>query len=112
MKLPLERQDIMGHLIPPFLPSIRFSHNPRNKSKRWAKEKAEIGTMDFLTVLKTWTIVSSLERHGPNVSTTPLRHWGFLQCLPFSWSSNFYIFYDTQKRNRKTTTLLVILKIL
>ena len=22
---------------------------------------------------------------GPNVSTTPLRQWGFRQCLPFSW---------------------------
>ena len=34
-----------------------------NKSKRWAKEKAETGTMDFLAVLTTWAIVSSLERH-------------------------------------------------
>ena len=23
---------------------------------------------------------------GPNVSTTPLRQWGFRQCLPFSWT--------------------------
>merc|ERR1711997_1165704 len=25
--------------------------------------------------------------HGPNVSTTPLRQWGFRQCLPFSWTT-------------------------
>ena len=24
---------------------------------------------------------------GPNVSTTPLRQWGFQQCLPFSWTT-------------------------
>ena len=24
--------------------------------------------------------------HCPNVSTTPLRQWGFRQCLPFSWT--------------------------
>ena len=24
---------------------------------------------------------------GPNVSTTPLRQWGFRQCLPFSWTT-------------------------
>ena len=23
----------------------------------------------------------------PNVSTTPLRQWGFWQCLPFSWTT-------------------------
>ena len=23
----------------------------------------------------------------PNVSTTPLRQWGFQQCLPFSWTT-------------------------
>ena len=26
-------------------------------------------------------------RHSPNVSTTPLRQWGFRQCLPFSWTT-------------------------
>ena len=26
-------------------------------------------------------------RSGPNVSTTPLRQWGFWQCLPFSWTT-------------------------
>ena len=25
--------------------------------------------------------------HSPNVSTTPLRQWGFRQCLPFSWTA-------------------------
>ena len=28
--------------------------------------------------------------HGrlcPNISTTPLRQWGFRQCLPFSWTT-------------------------
>jgi hypothetical protein len=25
--------------------------------------------------------------HCPNVSTTPLRQWGFRQCLPFSWTA-------------------------
>ena len=25
--------------------------------------------------------------HSPNVSTTPLRQWGFRQCLPFSWTT-------------------------
>ena len=24
---------------------------------------------------------------SPNVSTTPLRQWGFQQCLPFSWTT-------------------------
>ena len=24
---------------------------------------------------------------GPNVSTSPLRQWGFRQCLPFSWTT-------------------------
>ena len=24
---------------------------------------------------------------GPNVSTTPLQQWDFLQCLPFSWTT-------------------------
>ena len=24
---------------------------------------------------------------GQNVSTTPLRQWGFRQCLPFSWTT-------------------------
>ena len=24
---------------------------------------------------------------SPNVSTTPLRQWGFRQCLPFSWTT-------------------------
>ena len=27
-------------------------------------------------------------RLGPNVSTTPLRKWGFRQCLPFSWTTD------------------------
>ena len=26
-------------------------------------------------------------RHGPNISTTPLRQWGFQQCLPLSWTT-------------------------
>ena len=28
-----------------------------------------------------------LLRPCPNVSTTPLRQWGFRQCLPFSWTT-------------------------
>ena len=24
---------------------------------------------------------------GPNIFTTPLRQWGFRQCLPFSWTT-------------------------
>ena len=28
-----------------------------------------------------------LRSYGPNVSTTPLRQWGFRQCLPFSWTT-------------------------
>ena len=27
------------------------------------------------------------EQQGPNVSTTPLRQWGFGQCLPFRWTT-------------------------
>ena len=27
------------------------------------------------------------EQYRPNVSTTPLRQWGFRQCLPFSWTT-------------------------
>ena len=26
-------------------------------------------------------------KHSPNISTTPLRQWGFWQCLPFSWTT-------------------------
>ena len=29
---------------------------------------------------------TSFRREGPNLSTTPLRQWGFRQCLPFSWT--------------------------
>ena len=29
----------------------------------------------------------SPKEHGSNVSTTPLRQWGFRQCLPFSWTT-------------------------
>ena len=28
-----------------------------------------------------------MTHHCPNVSTTPLRQWGFRQCLPFSWTT-------------------------
>ena len=28
-----------------------------------------------------------LVKQGRNVSTTPLRQWGFRQCLPFSWTT-------------------------
>ena len=36
--------------------------------------------------------VPKLEREkkealGHNVSTTPLRQWGFRQCLPFNWTT-------------------------
>ena len=27
------------------------------------------------------------EQYRPNVPTTPLRQWGFRQCLPFSWTT-------------------------
>ena len=30
-----------------------------------------------------WTLANQC----PNVSTTPLRQWGFRQCLPFSWTT-------------------------
>jgi hypothetical protein len=32
-------------------------------------------------------IVPQMRRPGLNVSTTPLRQWGFRQCLPFSWTT-------------------------
>ena len=28
-----------------------------------------------------------MTHHCPNVSTTPLRQWGFRQCLPLSWKT-------------------------
>ena len=31
--------------------------------------------------------LSGLDRPGLTVSTTPLRKWGFLQCLPFCWTT-------------------------
>ena len=31
--------------------------------------------------------IGKLESASPDVSTTPLRHWGFRQCLPFSWTT-------------------------
>ena len=31
-------------------------------------------------------ILGSIVSPGPNISTTPLRQWGFRQCLPFSWT--------------------------
>ena len=30
---------------------------------------------------------TSFRREGPNLSTTPLRQWGFRQCLPFNWTT-------------------------
>ena len=32
-------------------------------------------------------IQKTRRKQGPNVSTTPLRQWGFQQCLPFSWTT-------------------------
>jgi hypothetical protein len=35
-----------------------------------------------------WILVRDLVKGlGLNVSTTPLRQWGFRQCLPFSWTT-------------------------
>ena len=33
------------------------------------------------------TTIQIKKRQRLNVSTTPLRQWGFLQCLPFSWTT-------------------------
>ncbi len=33
------------------------------------------------------SILCNIHKHGQNVSTTPLRQWGFRQCLPFSWTT-------------------------
>ena len=32
------------------------------------------------------TLNYKIIKHCPNVSITPLRQWGFWQCLPFSWA--------------------------
>ena len=31
--------------------------------------------------------IFNLKTLSPNMSTTPLRQWGFQQCLPFSWTT-------------------------
>ena len=38
----------------------------------------------FIMNTKRWIL---FRRYCSNVSTTPLRHWGFRQCLPFSWTT-------------------------
>ena len=49
----------------------------------------------------------------PNVSTTPLRQWGFRQCLPFSWTTlrgkhcrQKYFIIHTSGLDNLTTQLL------
>ena len=37
--------------------------------------------------LKSGEIIACWRWLCPNVSTTPLRQWGFRQCLPFSWTT-------------------------
>ena len=40
-----------------------------------------VKSKNFLRLSYLYTILS------PNISTTPLRQWGFRQCLPFSWTT-------------------------
>ena len=40
----------------------------------------------FLTLPTKGQLISK-PIYGPNISTTPLRQWGFQQCLPFSWTT-------------------------
>ena len=36
---------------------------------------------------QTYRPLIFFNRHGTNVSATPLRQWDFCQCLPFSWTT-------------------------
>ena len=44
-------------------------------------------TQLFWLTLNFFANSERLLRPCPNVSTTPLRQWGFRQCLPFSWTT-------------------------
>ena len=47
------------------------------------------GDSNGLKKLFIWMKIHGLTQnsYSPNVSTTPLRQWGFRQCLSFSWTS-------------------------
>ena len=41
----------------------------------------------FLLLSYNCREVRQRDKSGPNISTTPLRQWGFRQCLSFSWTT-------------------------
>jgi hypothetical protein len=43
--------------------------------------------LNFSFLKDEQTYGKKIARNGPNVSTTPLRQWGFRQCLPLSWTT-------------------------
>ena len=40
----------------------------------------------FVTIFY-FLLDNQVDTQNPNISTTPLRQWGFRQCLPFSWTT-------------------------
>ena len=41
--------------------------------------------MKIQRFFEEWSLREAYRKLSPNISTTPLRQWGFQQCLPFSW---------------------------
>ncbi len=49
--------------------------------------KCEVFVQIQFSILEFQHCCCAAKLHCPNVSTTPLRQWGFRQCLPFSWTT-------------------------
>ena len=58
-----------------------------NNQNVYFNAKLSILPASFYLSRALWDCQDSTFRPGPNVSTTPLRQWGFQQCLPFSWTT-------------------------